>query len=65
MTDEERAWEPPPWEPPLADTESAQLIGAIERQRATFQWHADLLREAVDGRVGEDPPVGWQPRGPV
>ena len=22
--------------------------------------HADLLREAVDGRVGEDPPVGWQ-----
>ena len=29
--------------------------------------HADLLREAVDGRVGEDPPPGWQPssgRGP-
>jgi hypothetical protein len=25
--------------------------------------HADLLREAVDGRVGEDPPAGWQPRG--
>jgi len=23
--------------------------------------HADLLREAVDGRVGEDPPDGWQP----
>jgi uncharacterized protein DUF664 len=23
--------------------------------------HADLLREAVDGRVGEDPPAGWQP----
>ncbi len=23
---------------------------------------ADLLREAVDGRVGEDPPAGWQPR---
>jgi hypothetical protein len=22
--------------------------------------HADLLREAVDGRVGEDPPVGWR-----
>ncbi len=21
--------------------------------------HADLLREAVDGRVGEDPPAGW------
>ncbi len=24
--------------------------------------HADLLREAVDGRVGEDPPPGWAPR---
>jgi hypothetical protein len=23
--------------------------------------HADLLREAVDGLVGEDPPAGWQP----
>ncbi|HKA67827.1 MAG TPA: DUF664 domain-containing protein [Actinomycetes bacterium] len=23
--------------------------------------HADLIREAVDGRVGEDPPVGWRP----
>jgi hypothetical protein len=21
--------------------------------------HADLLRETVDGRVGEDPPPGW------
>ena len=25
--------------------------------------HADLLREAVDGRTGEDPPPGWQPQG--
>ncbi|GAB0107103.1 DinB family protein [Nocardia sp. JMUB6875] len=24
--------------------------------------HADLLRESVDGRVGEDPPPGWRPR---
>lgn len=23
--------------------------------------HADLLREAVDGRTGEDPPAGWLP----
>ena len=23
--------------------------------------HADLLREAVDGRVGEDPPGDWGP----
>jgi len=27
--------------------------------------HADLLREAVDGRVGEDPPAGWRPKSPV
>jgi len=25
--------------------------------------HADLLREAVDGRTGEDPPPGWRPVG--
>lgn len=24
--------------------------------------HADLLREVVDGRVGEDPPLDWRPR---
>ncbi|NUR89085.1 MAG: DUF664 domain-containing protein [Nonomuraea sp.] len=24
--------------------------------------HADLLREQVDGRVGEDPPPGWNPK---
>src|ERR1700722_6956622 len=23
--------------------------------------HADLIREAVDGRTGEDPPRGWKP----
>lgn len=27
--------------------------------------HADLLSEAVDGRVGEDPPEGWVPVGAV
>ncbi|WP_448624587.1 mycothiol transferase [Geodermatophilus sp. URMC 64] len=26
--------------------------------------HADLLREVVDGRVGEDPPPGWRPVSP-
>lgn len=46
MDDEERAWEPPPWEPPLAGTESEQLIGAIERQRTTFQWKTDGLDAA-------------------
>ena len=27
--------------------------------------HADLLREAVDGLVGEDPPPGWRPQSPA
>jgi hypothetical protein len=27
--------------------------------------HADLLREAVDGRVGEDVPPDWHPVGPA
>lgn len=27
--------------------------------------HADLLREALDGRVGEDPPADWRPVGPA
>ncbi|HEV3212732.1 MAG TPA: DUF664 domain-containing protein [Acidimicrobiales bacterium] len=38
MTDDER-----PWEPPLAGTEIEQLIGALERLRATFRWKADDL----------------------
>lgn len=32
-----------PWEPPLAGTEEAQLIGALERLRTTFRWKADGL----------------------
>jgi hypothetical protein len=39
----------------------------LERLRTTFRWKADgrrlvcdLLREAVDGLVGEDPPAGWR-----
>lgn len=46
MTDEEHAWKPPPWDPPLAGTEYEHLIGAIERQRATFQWKTDGLDAA-------------------
>ena len=36
----------PPWEPPFAGTESEQLLGALDRQRATFRWKADGLDEA-------------------
>jgi Protein of unknown function (DUF664) len=38
MPDEDR-----PWEPPLAGTEIEQLVGALERLRATFRWKADGL----------------------
>lgn len=27
--------------------------------------HVDLIREAVDGLVGEDPPPGWRPMRPA
>src|SRR3954449_6687582 len=37
------AWSPPPWEPPLAGTETEHILGALERLRATFRWKADGL----------------------
>ncbi|WP_336923525.1 mycothiol transferase [Aquipuribacter sp. SD81] len=43
----------PPWEPPMAGDEVSHLLGALDRQRATFRWKADGLDE--DGlavRVG-------------
>lgn len=43
----------PPWEPPLAGTETQHLIGALERLRATFRWKADGLDSAaMQTRVG-------------
>jgi hypothetical protein len=35
-----------PWEPPLAGTEAEQLVGALDRLRATFRWKAGGLDEA-------------------
>ena len=50
-----------PWEPPLAGTEVEHLAGAlVERSRTRHTGHADLLREAIDGLTGEDPPSGWR-----
>jgi hypothetical protein len=34
------------WEPPFAGTEAEQLLGALERQRATFRFKADGLDAA-------------------
>lgn len=43
----------PPWEPPFAGTETEALLGALERQRATFRWKADGLDEAgLRARIG-------------
>jgi hypothetical protein len=45
--------EDPPWEPPLAGDEVAHLLGALDRQRATFRWKADGLdADALAARVG-------------
>jgi hypothetical protein len=42
-----------PWEPPFAGTEAAQLLGALDRQRATFRWKAaDLGAEGLRARLG-------------
>jgi Protein of unknown function (DUF664) len=37
-----------------------RLICDLIEEYGRHTGHADLLREAVDGRVGEDPPDGWR-----
>ena len=39
-----------------------RLVCDLIEEYGRHTGHADLLREAVDGRVGEDPPGGWRPR---
>jgi hypothetical protein len=42
-----------PWEPPLAGNEVDQLLGALNRLRATFRWKADALDAAgLRARIG-------------
>ncbi|MGC0273239.1 DUF664 domain-containing protein [Pseudactinotalea sp. Z1739] len=36
-----------------------RLLYDLVEEYGRHTGHADLLREAVDGRVGEDPPQGW------
>jgi hypothetical protein len=38
-----------------------RLLFDLVEEYGRHTGHADLLREAVDGRVGEDPPAGWRP----
>jgi hypothetical protein len=41
-----------------------RLVCDLIEEYGRHTGHADLLREAVDGRTGEDPPAGWQPSVP-
>jgi hypothetical protein len=38
-----------------------RLLCDLLEEYARHTGHADLIREAVDGRVGEDPPEDWTP----
>ena len=38
-----------------------RLVCDLIEEYGRHTGHADLLREAVDGRTGEDPPPGWRP----
>ena len=38
-----------------------RLVFDLVEEYGRHTGHADLLREAIDGRVGEDPPAGWRP----
>jgi hypothetical protein len=38
-----------------------RLVCDLIEEYGRHTGHADLIREAVDGRVGEDPPKGWRP----
>ena len=39
-----------------------RLVTDMVEEYARHLGHADLLREAVDGVTGEDPPDGWRPK---
>jgi uncharacterized protein DUF664 len=39
-----------------------RLVCDLIEEYGRHTGHADLIREAVDGRVGEDPPAGWSAR---
>lgn len=57
------------WQFGIDDGESAQRpslrrhVCDLLEEYGRHTGHADLLREAIDGRVGEDPPSDWRPTG--
>ncbi|MEI7478978.1 MAG: DUF664 domain-containing protein [Actinomycetes bacterium] len=38
-----------------------RLLCDLVEEYGCHTGHADLLREAIDGRVVKDPPPGWKP----
>jgi hypothetical protein len=46
-------------------TSLRRLLFDLLEEYGRHTGHADLLSEAVDGRVGEDPPTGWVPVGAI
>jgi len=42
-----------------------RLVCDMVEEYGRHTGHADLLREAIDGRVGEDPPSDWRPAPPT
>jgi hypothetical protein len=53
-----------PWESPIAvHANLRRLVCDLIEEYGRHTGHADLLREAVDGLTGEDPPPGWRPPG--
>jgi hypothetical protein len=47
--------------PGLGHLSLRRLVCDLIEEYGRHTGHADLLREAVDGRVGEDPPGDWRP----
>ncbi|MDO5677014.1 MAG: DUF664 domain-containing protein [Propionibacteriaceae bacterium] len=43
------------------DVSLRRLLHDVVEEYSRHTGHADLLREAIDGVVGEDPPSGWRP----
>ena len=43
-------------------TAAVRPASDLIEEYARHTGHADLIREAVDGRVGEDPPAEWRPK---
>lgn len=50
----------PAWPDGQAPSLRRYLFDLVE-EYGRHTGHTDLIREAIDGRVGEDPPGGWRP----